>query len=82
VTPDTGTKHSGNGHGTQERITRADIEAKLRELESGVADRAERAKSGALVAGAIVIGVVVVAAYWFGRRSVRKRRTVLEIRRL
>jgi len=82
MSPDTDQRASGNGRGPTDRITRADIEAKLRELESSVNDRAERAKNGALVVGAIAVGVVVVAAYWFGRRSMRKRRTVLEIRRL
>jgi hypothetical protein len=81
VSPDTHTRTSDNGHAPG-KVTRADIEAKLRELEAGVSQRAERAKSGAIVVGAVVVGVAVVAAYWFGRRSMRKRRTVLEIRRL
>jgi len=64
------------------RVTRADIEAKLRELEAGVTERAEGARQTAFVFGVVAIAVTVVVAYWFGRRSVRKRRTVLEIRRL
>lgn len=82
MSPDTDQRASGNGRAPSDRITRTDIESKLRELEAGVSDRADRAKNGALVAGVIAVGVVVVAAYWFGRRSMRKRRTVLEIRRL
>ncbi|HEX5613737.1 MAG TPA: hypothetical protein VFZ83_01155 [Acidimicrobiia bacterium] len=82
MSTDTDPRATANGRGPTDRISRADIEAKFRELEAGFSDRAERAKNGALVVGAVAVGVVVVAAYWFGRRSVRKRRTVLEIRRL
>jgi hypothetical protein len=67
---------------TDGRITRADIEAKLRELEAGVTARAEGARQTAVTVGVVVVAVTVVVAYWLGRRSARKRRTVLEIRRL
>ena len=64
------------------KITRDDIEAKLRELQGEVDQRADAAKVPAV---AIAVGVAVVtiaAAYWLGRRKGRKRQTVLEIRRL
>lgn len=71
-----------NGHGTPERITRDDIEAKLRELRGEVEEGMEVARGAGTVA--LVAGVValVVVAYWMGRRRSRKRRTVLEIRRI
>lgn len=66
----------------QKRVTREDIEAKLRELRGEVDERVEEAKVSAAVIGvAVVVGAVVVA-YWLGRRRARKHRTVFEIRRL
>jgi hypothetical protein len=65
-----------------DRITKADIEEKLRELRGEVDHRVEGARvAGAAVAAGLVVTAVVVA-YWMGRRRSRKRRTVLEIRRI
>ena len=78
------TKSLANGHGTTQRgpITRADLEAKLRDITGDVGDTVEAAR-GIGVAVAVGAGVVlVVAAYWMGRRKGRKRKTVLEIRRI
>ena len=64
------------------KITRDDIEAKLKELQGEVGGKAEAAKMPAI---AIAVGVVVLsiaAAYVLGRRKGRRRNTVLEIRRL
>jgi hypothetical protein len=64
------------------KITRDDIESKLRELQGEVTERAEVTKVPAL---AIAIGaafVAIAAAYVLGRRRGRRRQTVLEIRRL
>jgi hypothetical protein len=64
------------------KITRDDIESKLRELQGEVGQRAEAAKVPAI---AVAVGVVVVAiatAYLLGRRKGKRRQTVLEIRRI
>ena len=64
------------------KITRDDIESKLREIQGDVGQRAEAAKVPAI---AIAVGVAVVtiaAAYFFGRRKGKRRQTVLEIRRI
>ena len=64
------------------KITRDDIESKLRELQGEVGERTEAAKVPAI---AIAVGVVVVtiaAAYLLGRRKGKRRQTVLEIRRI
>ena len=64
------------------KITRDDIESKLRELQGEVGERTDAAKVPAL---AIAVGVVVVtiaAAYLLGRRKGKRRQTVLEIRRI
>jgi hypothetical protein len=64
------------------KITRDDIEDKLKELKGEVGQQAEAAKMPAI---AIAIGVVVLSiavAYTLGRRKGKRRQTVLEIRRL
>jgi hypothetical protein len=64
------------------RITRDDIESKLKELRGEVSEQAEAAKMPAI---AIAVGIVVLSiatAYVLGRRKGKRRQTVLEIRRL
>ena len=65
-----------------DKITRADIEAKLNELTGDVEGRVEQAKVSATVIAVAIAVTAVVVAYWFGRRRTRKRQTVLEIRRI
>jgi hypothetical protein len=65
-----------------ERITRDDIEKKLRGLQGDVVEKVEDRK-GALATVAVAAGVVVViAVFLLGRRSGRRRSTMVEIRRL
>jgi hypothetical protein len=68
---------TGNG-----RVTRADIEAKFRELKGEVDDTTEKAKpiGLAVVAGAAVL--VLGLVYVMGRRKGTKLATVVEIRRV
>ena len=62
-------------------IGRADIEAKLRELQGEVEIMGEEAKSYAVTVGLIIlVGVVAVAFVW-GRRRGRSNRTIVEVRR-
>jgi hypothetical protein len=70
---------SGNGSG---RITRADIEAKLRAIRDDVEPIGDQAKGGLMVVAPVVVAVLVIGAYVLGRRGGRKRRAVIEIRRL
>ncbi len=65
-----------------EKITRADIEAKLRELRGEVDERVDDVKVPAIGVAVGVAVVTVVLAYWFGRRRGKKRQMVLEIRRI
>jgi hypothetical protein len=65
-----------------ERVTRDDIEAKLRELRGEVDDRATAAKVPAAAIGIGIALFVVVLAYWFGRRRGKRSQMVLEIRRI
>ena len=70
---------TGNGSG---RITRADIEAKLRSIRDDFEPVGEQAKGGLMAAVPVVVALLVVGAYILGKRSGRKRRAVIEIRRL
>jgi hypothetical protein len=64
------------------KITRSDIEAKLREIKGDVESEAEAARPYAIAAA--VVGVIAVAglAYFLGRRKGHKKTTVVEIRRV
>jgi hypothetical protein len=70
---------SGNGSG---RITRADIEAKLRSIRDDIEPVGEQAKGGLMAAAPVVAAVLIIGAYLLGKRSGKKRRAVIEIRRL
>ena len=63
-------------------ISRADIEAKLRELQGGYAETRESALTTAITVGAVVAVGVVAVAFLLGRRRGRKRTTVVEVRRI
>jgi hypothetical protein len=67
---------------TTGKITRDDIEAKLRELRAEVDSVGEAAKGGAIVVGAVAAVAVLAAVYLLGRRKGKKRTTVVEIRRV
>ena len=69
----------GNGSG---RITRADIEAKLRAIRDDIEPVGEQAKGGLMAVAPVVVAVLVIGAYLLGKRSGKKRRAVIEIRRL
>ena len=67
---------------TQGRITRADIEGKLRDMRGDVEQTAEAAKAPIMAIGAGVAAAIVIAAFLFGKRRGRRRSTVVEIRRV
>ena len=69
----------GNGSG---RITRADIEAKLKAIRDDIEPVGEQAKGGLMAVAPVVAAVLVIGAYLLGKRSGKKRRAVIEIRRL
>jgi hypothetical protein len=64
------------------KITRDDIESKLRELQGEVGERADAAKVPALAVAVGVVVLTIAAAYLLGRRKGKRRQTVLEIRRI
>ena len=65
------------------RITKADIEAKLRRLQGDVEEKvtSNRQKIVTAVAVAVAAVVTVSLAYLIGRRAGRKRSAIVEIRR-
>jgi len=69
----------GNGSG---RITRADIEAKLRAIRDDIEPVGDQAKGGLMAAAPVVAAVLIIGAYLLGKRSGKKRRAVIEIKRL
>jgi hypothetical protein len=67
---------------TTTRITRDDIEAKLRQMAGDVDDRVEAARPAIVSSAVAAVAVVAVVAYFLGRRRGRRRAAVVEIRRL
>jgi hypothetical protein len=63
-------------------VTRADIEAKMREIQGGTEVGGDAAKGVGVAAGLGLLLLAVLVAYLLGRRKGRKRRTVVEIRRV
>ena len=64
------------------QITRADIEAKFRELQGGATKRALDVRATAMKVAVGVLAVVVVSAFILGRRKGRRQTTIVEIRRV
>jgi len=64
------------------KITRDDIESKLREIQGDVGARAEAARVPAIAVAVGLAVVTIAAAYYLGRRKGKRRQTVLEIRRI
>jgi hypothetical protein len=64
------------------KITRDDLEAKLRAVSGGIDDKVEAARPK--IVGGAVAGLVLalLVAYLLGRRRGRSRSAVVEIRRV
>jgi len=67
---------------TDGRITRADIEERLRDMRGDVEETTEAARTPIMaIAGGVVVAVVLIA-FMLGKRRGRRRSTVVEIRRV
>ena len=64
------------------RITREDIETKLRQLKGDTDEVIESNKTNGLVIAAVGGLVVIALAYFLGRRRGKKKSAFVEIRRL
>lgn len=62
-------------------ITRADLEAKAREISGAVGETTDSAKNTAVLAGVGVL-LAVGVAYLMGRRKNRSGRAVVEVYRI
>jgi hypothetical protein len=62
-------------------ITRQDIEAKANEIVSAVTQTKESARDTAVAAG-VVVALLVLAAFIFGRRRGSRNRTLVEVYRV
>jgi hypothetical protein len=67
---------------SDDRVTPADIKAKLSAIDGSFQQTAKAAAPVGLAIGAALVLGVVVLAYGFGKRRGAKRRTVVEIRRV
>jgi hypothetical protein len=67
--------------GCRVTITRDDIEAKARQIASAIDETKESARDTAVLAG-VVIAVVVVIAFFYGRRRGARNKTLIEVYRV
>ena len=63
-------------------ITPADIETKFREIQGQIDVVAEDGKKRAAIVGSVVGVLVLLLVYLAGRRTGKRRSSVIEIRRL
>jgi hypothetical protein len=64
------------------KITRDDIQSKLRELQGEVSEEVDTARNVGVAVGIGAVVIAILLAYIFGRRRGKKRQMVLEIRRI
>ena len=63
-------------------MTRADLEAKLTEIDSELTDTGEAVKPKAIAVGVGALVLILIIAFLLGRRKGERKTTVLEVRRL
>jgi hypothetical protein len=67
---------------TGDKVTRDDLEAKLREIQGGARDQAESAKGTLVAAGGVAALLLMFLVFVLGRRAGKQRSTIVEIRRV
>jgi len=67
--------------GCKVTISRDDIEAKARQIVSAIDETKESAKNTAVLAG-VAIAIVVVIAFFYGRRRGSRNKTLVEVYRV
>ena len=67
---------------TGTKITAGDIESRLKALQGDVQEKVDDQKTNLMVAAGVVGLIHVVAFYLLGRRSGKRRSTLVEIRRV
>ncbi len=66
----------------REKVTRADLESKLNEIEAELSDTGEAVKPKAIAIGVGALVLILILAFLLGRRKGERKTTVLEVRRL
>jgi len=67
---------------TQTKITRDDLESKLRALQGDVQGKVDDKKSTLFAAGAGIGALLLIIFFLLGKRSGKKKTTFVEIRRV
>lgn len=67
---------------TDTQITPEDIESKFRDVADQVGDVAGNSKKKALLSGGILGFAILLIAFLLGKRSGKKKSSVVEIRRM
>jgi ABC-type Fe3+-siderophore transport system permease subunit len=65
-----------------EKITRDDLEATFAELQSGIQGKVESKKSTLITAATIGAVVLMLVVFMLGKRSGKRKTTIVEIRRV
>jgi hypothetical protein len=66
---------------SEPKISKQDIENKIRALQADISGRASDKKESIIAIGSMVVTVIAVLAYVFGRRSGRRKGSRVEFRR-
>jgi len=66
----------------EQKITRDQIETKIRDMTGGVTDEVEGGKCQALTVGLAIAVATVAIVYLIGRRRGRRNSAIVEIRRI
>ncbi len=66
----------------KQKVTRADLEAKLSEIDAELADTGDAVKPKAMAVGIGALVVILILAFVLGRRKGEKKTTIVEVRRL
>lgn len=72
---------AGDKKGTK-KVTRADLEAKLSEIDAELSDTGEAVKPKAMAIGAGALVLILILAFVLGRRKGKLATTIVEVRRI
>lgn len=67
---------------TTEKISASDLQDKLQSFQDGLQERANDKKNTAMAVGGGILVVLLILFFLLGKRSGKKRTTLVEIRRI
>ncbi len=73
---------AADAKGPGKKITRADLEAKLSEIDAELSDTGEAVKPKAMAVGVGAIVLILILAFVLGRRKGKLATTIVEVRRI